>query len=163
MRALFVGVFVRVYVCYIYIYIYICVCVCVCLCVCVCVCLCGVCVCMCIRVCMKGSRSSIFRLNISRTVTDLVNIANANTLKVEFSFAYLYLIFTHYKGQSQGQGQGHAHFHCEFIANGYRLGTQLPTNRKSYVGFRSADLNLTLAYSKGQVLYGYVLRTNCWT
>ena len=92
----------------------------------------------------------ISTVNVSQIVTDRVHIAIANKYKVAYGFplAYLHLTLV----CSKVQGQGHAHFElvsCKWWLIGKTL--LLATNRKSHVGFRLADLSLTLVYSKGQL------------
>ena len=51
------------------------------------------------------------------------------------------------------KGQGHAHFDRIYLKNGniqHILGLLLPSNRKSYIGYRFAYLYLSLASSKCQ-------------
>ena len=75
-------------------------------------------------------------------------------LHTAFPLAFLCFTFAYSKGQGHGQGQGQGHGQGQGQGHGQgqvkvKANIVMATNRKSHVGFRLADLNMTLAHSKG--------------
>ena len=89
----------------------------------------------------------ILTANISQMVTDWANTAIANKYKVAYCFSVG--IFTFDPGLFLGSRFISCTFWQSLSCKRWKIGQTLilATNRKSHVGFRLVDLNLTLAYS----------------
>ena len=65
---------------------------------------------------VKVKIMQIFTVNISQAVTDMTNIAIANTyMKSPIGFPLMYLHLT--LGHSKRQSQGHENFDCEYLVS----------------------------------------------